>query len=94
MAIAGSYEKGEMFMGDYVMTCAVFVCLFGLVLIALAKPLRTLCRLVVSMAAGGGLLFLGQSLGAEVGINGATLLVSGLLGIPGATGMLILSFLL
>ena len=79
---------------DYVMTCAIFVCLFALALIALSKPLRVCLRMVGSAVAGGVLLFLGQSLGAAVGVNGATLLVSAILGVPGVFGVYILSFLL
>ncbi len=81
-------------MGEYVMTCCIFICLFLLALLVLAKPLRTLCRFLVSAAAGSALLFLGQSMGAQVAVNGVTLLVSGLLGVPGAAGMLTLSILL
>ena len=81
-------------MGEYVMTCAIFVCLFALALIALSKPLQVLLRLLFSAGIGGGLLFLGQSLGAAVGVNGATLVVSTILGVPGVAGMYILSFLL
>lgn len=81
-------------MGNYVMACAIFVCLLALALIALAKPLQMLLKLGISAIAGGVLLFLGQSLGAAVGVNGVTLAVSALLGIPGAAGMLLLSFLL
>ena len=81
-------------MGTYVMTCAIFVCLFALVLIALSKPLQVLLRLMFSAAVGGGLLFLGQSFGMGVGVNAATLLVSAILGVPGVAGMYILSFLL
>lgn len=81
-------------MGEYVMTCAIFVCLFALALIALSKPLQVLLRLLFSAGIGGGLLFLGQSLGAAVGVNGATLVVSAILGVPGVAGMYILSFLL
>jgi len=76
------------------MTCAIFVCLFALALIALSKPLQVLLRLLFSAGIGGGLLFLGQSLGAAVGVNGATLVVSAILGVPGVAGMYILSFLL
>lgn len=76
------------------MTCAIFVCLFALALIALSKPLRIFLRMFLSAAVGGGLLFLGQSLGAAVGLNPATLLVSALLGIPGVAGMYVLCFLL
>ena len=79
---------------DYVMTCAIFVCLFALALIALSKPLQVCLRMVGSAVAGGILLFLGQSLGATVGVNGATLLVSAILGVPGVFGVYILSFLL
>ena len=79
---------------DYVMTCAIFVCLFALALIALSKPLQVCLRMVGSAVAGGVLLFLGQSLGATVGVNGATLLVSAILGVPGVCGVYILSFLL
>ena len=81
-------------MGDYVMVCAIFVCLLALALIALSKPLQFLLKFCGSGILGGGLLFLGQSLGANVGLNVATLVVSGLLGIPGAAGMFILSLLL
>jgi len=81
-------------MGNYVMACAIFVCLLALALIALAKPLQMLLKLGLSAIAGGVILFLGQSLGAAVGVNGVTLAVSALLGIPGAAGMLLLSFLL
>ncbi|MBQ9090882.1 MAG: pro-sigmaK processing inhibitor BofA family protein [Anaerotignum sp.] len=81
-------------MGEYVMTCAIFVCLLALALIALAKPLRLLVRFGFSAVLGGFALFLGQSLGAAVGLNAATLLVAGVLGLPGVAGMYVLSFLL
>ncbi|MBR2383795.1 MAG: pro-sigmaK processing inhibitor BofA family protein [Anaerotignum sp.] len=81
-------------MGDYVMVCAIFVCLLALALIALSKPLQFLLKFCSSAILGGGILFLGQSLGANVGLNGATIIVSGLLGVPGAAGMLLLSLLL
>lgn len=81
-------------MGNYVMFCAIFVCLFAVALIALAKPLQVLCKLGFSAIAGGCILFLGKSLGAAVGVNAATLAVSALLGMPGVAGMFVLSFLL
>ncbi len=76
------------------MTCAIFVCLFALALIALTKPLLVCLRFLFSAAVGSGLLFLGQSLGANVGVNAVTVLVSAMLGVPGVAGMYILSFLL
>ena len=81
-------------MGNYVMVCGIFVCLFALALIALAKPLQVLCKLGLSALAGGCILFLGKGLGLAVGVNAATLAISALLGMPGVAGMLLLSFLL
>ena len=81
-------------MGTYVMTCAIFVCLFALALIALSKPLQVFLRLLLSAAIGGGLLFLGQHFGMGVGVNAVTLTVSAILGVPGVAGMYILSLLL
>ncbi|MGN1230575.1 MAG: pro-sigmaK processing inhibitor BofA family protein [Anaerotignum sp.] len=81
-------------MGNYVMFCAIFVCLFAVVLIALAKPLQVFLKLGLSAIAGGCVLFLGKSLGAAVGVNAATLAVSALLGVPGVAGLFVLSFFL
>lgn len=77
-----------------VMTGSILVCLVLLALIALAKPLKILFRLLLSAAAGGVLLFIGHSLGMAVGVNGVTLSASAILGLPGVLGMLFLSFLL
>ena len=81
-------------MGTYVMTCGIFVCLLTLALIAFAKPLQVIFRMAVSATVGGGLLFLGQSMGAAVGVNAATLAISAILGVPGVVGLYILGFLL
>ena len=81
-------------MGTYVMTCGILVCLLTLALIAFAKPLQVIFRMTVSAVVGGGLLFLGQSMGAAVGVNAATLMVSAILGVPGVVGLYILAFLL
>ena len=81
-------------MGTYVMTCAIFVCLLAIFLIVLSKPLQVCLRLLVSAGVGGGLLFLGQSLGTGVGCNAVTVLVSALLGVPGVAGLYVLHFLL
>ena len=62
--------------GEAIMFCAIFVCLFALALLALARPLRMLCKCGISAVLGAFLLFLGKSLGAAVGINAATLAVS------------------
>lgn len=80
--------------GTAAMTASIGICLLALAVIALAKPLQMLFRFLLSAAAGGVLLFVGSSLGAAVGVNGVTLLVSGLLGLPGVLGLFLLSVLL
>lgn len=81
-------------MGHHAMLCAILVCLCALFFIALAKPLQLLFRFLLSAVAGGILLFLGQSLGASVGINAATLLVAGVLGLPGVAGLFLIGIFL
>ena len=78
--------------GEAIMFCAIFVCLFALALLALARPLRMLCKCGISAVLGAFLLFLGKILGA--GINAATLAVSAFLGLPGVAGIFLLSFFL
>lgn len=53
--------------GEAIMFCAIFVCLFALALLALARPLRMLCKCGISAVLGAFLLFLGKSLGAAGG---------------------------
>lgn len=72
----------------------IFICLALLAVIALARPLRALAGFLFSAALGGCLLWLGRRLGAAVGANPLTLLVSGLLGLPGVAGILILGLFL
>lgn len=81
-------------MNTMVVGMMIFACMALLALIALAKPLKVLARFFFSAAAGGCLLWIGQSLGAAVGANPVTLLVSGLLGLPGVAGIYILGLFL
>lgn len=75
-------------------TTLLLVSLGVLLLVALAKPLRLLLRFLLSAGIGGVLLYLGGHFGLGVGVNVWTLLVSGLLGLPGVAGMAALSLLL
>ena len=84
----------EMGLGTLAVTASIGVCLLALAVIALAKPLRILFRFLLSAAAGSVLLFIGQSIGAAVGVNGATVLTAGVLGFPGVVGLFVLSILL
>lgn len=81
-------------MGNAVMIGGILVCLLALVALALAKPLRVLGKLCFSAALGSVVLLLGESLGLAVGLNGATVAVAAILGMPGVAGLLLLSFLL
>ena len=38
--------------GEAIMFCAIFVCLFALALLALARPLRMLCKCGISAVLG------------------------------------------
>lgn len=81
-------------LGTMAMTASIGVCLLALAVIVFAKPLRLLFGFALSATAGGIVLFVGQSIGAAVGVNGATLLTAGLLGLPGVLGLFLLSILL
>ena len=72
----------------------VLICLCIVVMAFLAKPLRLLFRFLLSAAIGGVGLWLCQYFGFAVGINPATLAVTGFLGFPGLLGLVALSFLL
>ena len=74
-------------MNTMVISIMLFTCLLLLALIALAKPLKAIAKFLFSAAVGGGL-------GAAVAANPVTLLVSGLLGLPGVAGIFILGFFL
>ena len=80
-------------MNTMVISIMLFTCLLLLALIALAKPLKAIAKFLFSAAVGGGLLWAGQTL-AAVAANPVTLLVSGLLGLPGVAGIFILGFFL
>ncbi len=81
-------------MNTMIISIMLFTCLLLLALIALAKPLKAIAKFLFSAAVGGCLLWAGQSLGAAVAANPVTLLISGLLGLPGVAGIFILGFFL
>ena len=75
-------------------TMVISIMLFTCLLLLGAAAVLTALLLVVSAAVGGCLLWAGQTLGAAVAANPVTLLVSGLLGLPGVAGIFILGFFL
>ncbi len=72
----------------------ILTCLGILVVAALAKPLRLLLRFCLSAIGGTALLFLCGKIGICVGINMITILIAGVLGIPGILGLILCSIFL
>ena len=77
-----------------VLSAMVITCLVIVVLVALAKPLQWLFRFLLSGICGSALLFLLSRLGFAVGVNAVTFVVTGLLGMPGVAGLVVLSHFL
>ena len=73
-----------------VLSAMVITCLVIVVLVALAKPLQGLFRFLLSGILGSALLFLLGRLGFAVGVNAVTFVVTGLLGMPGVAGLVVL----
>ncbi len=48
--------------GEAIMFCAIFVCLFALALLALARPLRMLCKCGISAVLGAFCSFWAKAL--------------------------------
>ena len=77
-----------------VLSAMVITCLVIVVLVALAKPLQGLFRFLLSGILGSALLFLLGRLGFAVGVNAVTFVVTGLLGMPGVAGLVVLGHFL
>lgn len=78
----------------YIIACIVFIVLC----IVLAKPLKSLFKVIVNSALGCVAIivfnFVGGIFGAYIGVNAFTALMVGLFGLPGFLSLLILQFLL
>ena len=74
-----------------ILSVMLLVCLGILILTALAKPLKLLFRILVSAAGGGALIWVCGKLGLAIGINAVTLVIAGILGLPGVLGLIALS---
>lgn len=77
-----------------VLSVLIIGCLVFLALAAFAKPLKVVLRFAISAAVGGGCLWICNRLGLNLGVNPATLLTVGVLGLPGFVGLVALSFFL
>ena len=73
-----------------ILSAMVITCLVIVVLV----PLQGLFRFLLSGIFGSALLFLLGRLGFAVGVNAVTFVVSGLLGVPGVAGLVVLSHFL
>lgn len=77
-----------------ILTALIICCLVFLALAAFAKPLKVVARFLVCAAVGGCCLWISNRLGLNLGVNPATLLTVGTLGLPGFLGLVALSFFL
>lgn len=77
-----------------ILSAMVITCLVIVVLAALAKPLKGILSFLLSGIVGSVLLFVLGRLGFAVGVNAVTFAVTGLLGMPGVAGLVVLSHFL
>lgn len=80
--------------GTQVIVAMICTCLAVMVLLLLSKPLKFLCKVILSAVVGSILIFLLQKAGFPIGINYITVLCAAILGIPGVIGLLLLCILL
>ncbi len=77
-----------------IITAMIFSCLGLMTLIILSKPIKFLLKTIANAAVGCIAIMILQTMGLPIGINYMTVLFTGLLGIPGIAGLLILCVLL
>lgn len=77
-----------------IITAMIFSCLGLMTLIILSKPIKFLLKAVVNAVIGCIAIVLLHTIGFPIGINYMTVLFTGLLGIPGIAGLLLLCVLL
>ena len=78
----------------WILYALIIACLVCMLLLAFAKPLGVLLRMMLSAIVGSVGLFICQWLGLGIGFNIATVMTVGLLGAPGFLGLLFLGILL
>ena len=89
------YRKGGKYMDStQIITAMIFSCLGLMTLIILSKPIKFLLKTVVNAGIGCIAILLLHTIGLPIGINYMTVLFTGLLGIPGIAGLLLLCVLL
>ncbi|MDR0405453.1 MAG: pro-sigmaK processing inhibitor BofA family protein [Clostridiales bacterium] len=85
-------------MGQYVFAYAVGGILLLVLLILLAKPIKWTLRLVINSALGcaGLMIFnlIGGLFGLYIGVNIATAVTVGILGLPGLALLLVLQYMI
>jgi len=77
-----------------IITAMIFSCLALMTLIILSKPIKFLLKTIANAAVGCIAIMILQTMGLPIGINYMTVLFTGLLGIPGIAGLLLLCVLL
>ncbi len=75
---------------NQIITAMIFSCLGLMTLIILSKPIKFLLKSVINAGIGCAVITLLHTIGLPIGINYMTVLFTGLLGIPGIAGLILL----
>lgn len=87
--------KGGMTMDStQIITAMIFSCLGLMTLIILSKPIKFLLKTIFNAGIGCAIITVLHTIGFPIGINYMTILFTGILGIPGIVGLLLLCVLL
>ena len=77
-----------------IITAMIFSCLGLMTLIILSKPIKLLLKVILNAGIGGVIITVLHTIGFPIGVNYMTILFTGLLGIPGIAGLLLLCVVL
>ena len=77
-----------------IITAMIFSCLGLMILIILSKPIKFLLKVIINAGIGGIAITILHTIGLPIGVNYMTILFTGILGVPGIAGLLLLCVLL
>lgn len=79
---------------NQIITAMIFSCLALMTLIILSKPIKFLLKAIINAGIGCVVITVLHTIGLPIGINYMTVLFTGILGVPGIAGLLLLCILL